>query len=151
MDKMVKVLGARPMNLPYRQLLTALSTRLIDGAENNWPSFMASGHYKVAPFYTVTEHTRGPSVLVMSRRIWDVLSPEDRTLFHDAARASATYMRGAWQSLEERSRKRAAESGVTIISEIDRRPFEDATKPLRDELRADPKLGPLIARIESAE
>jgi len=151
MDKMVKVLGARPMNLPYRQLLTALSTRLIDGAENNWPSFIRSGHYKVAPFYAMTEHTRGPSVLIMSRRAWDILSSEDRTIFHNAARASADYMRRAWQRLDEQSRKQAAEGGVTIISEIDRRPFEDATKPLRDELRADPKLGSLIARIESAE
>jgi tripartite ATP-independent transporter DctP family solute receptor len=151
MDKMVKVLNAQPMNLPFRQLLTALSTRLIDGAENNWPSFIRSGHYKVAPFYTVTEHTRGPSVLIMSRRVWDVLSLEDRTVFHNAARASAGYMRRVWQSLNEQSRKQAGEGGVTIISEIDRRPFEDATKPLRDEFRADPKLGSLIARIESAE
>jgi tripartite ATP-independent transporter DctP family solute receptor len=151
MDKMVKVLGAQPMNLPFRQLLTALSTRLIDGAENNWPSFIRSGHYKVAPFYTVTEHTRGPSVLIMSRRVWDVLSLEDRTVFHNAARASAGYMRRVWRSLNEQSRKQAGEGGVTIISEIDRRPFEDATKPLRDEFRADPKLGSLIARIESAE
>ena len=100
-------------------------------------AYLTSGHYKVA----VTEHTRGPSVLIMSRRIWDTLSPEDRTIFHDAARASARYMKGTWQSLEEQSRKRAAEAGVTIISDIDRKPFEDATKPLRDELRADPKLG----------
>jgi hypothetical protein len=53
-------------------------------------------------------------------------------------------MKGAWQSLEEQARKGAAEAGVTIISDIDRKPFEDATKPLRDELRADPKLGSLI-------
>jgi tripartite ATP-independent transporter DctP family solute receptor len=151
MDKMVKALGAQPMNLPYRQLLTALSTRLIDGAENNWPSFVRSGHYKVAPFYAMTEHTRGPSVLIMSGRAWNALSPEDRAIFHEAARASANYMRREWQRLDEQSRKQAAEGGVTIISDIDRRPFEDATKSLRDELRADPKLGPLIARIESTQ
>jgi TRAP-type C4-dicarboxylate transport system substrate-binding protein len=99
----------------------------------------------------MTEHTRGPSVLIMSGRAWNALSPEDRTIFHEAARASANYMRRAWQRLDEQSRKQAAEGGVTIISEIDRRPFEDATKSLRDELRADPKLGPLIARIESTQ
>ncbi|HMF24803.1 MAG TPA: TRAP transporter substrate-binding protein [Pseudolabrys sp.] len=151
MERMIKALGAQPINLPFRQLLTALSTRLIDGAENNWPSFIRTGHYKVAPFYTLTEHTRGPSVLVMSRRAWDGLSPEDRIIVRDAARASATYMKTAWQALEDQSQKQAVEGGVRIISEIDRRPFEAATKSLRDEARTDPKLAWLMARIESAQ
>jgi tripartite ATP-independent transporter DctP family solute receptor len=80
-EKMVKALGAEPVNLPYRQLITALSTRLIDGAENNWPAFMTSGHYKVAPFFALTEHTRGPSVVIMSRRAWAELLPDDRSVF----------------------------------------------------------------------
>src|SRR5262249_56211583 len=116
---------------PFGQLRTGLAARLIDGAENNWPSFIRTGHYKVAPFYTLTEHTRGPSVLVMSRRAWDGLSPEDRIIVRDAARASATYMKTAWQALEDQSQKQAVEGGVRIISEIDRRPFEAATNSLR--------------------
>jgi tripartite ATP-independent transporter DctP family solute receptor len=145
--RMMKALGAEPVALPYGQVLTALSAQLVDGAENNWPSYVTTGHHKVAQFYTVTEHTMGPEVLVMSRRAWQELSDADRAIFRAAARDSSRHMREQWQSWEEQSRKQAAESGVTIIDNFDRKPFEDATRPLRDEMRADPKFGPLIGRI----
>jgi tripartite ATP-independent transporter DctP family solute receptor len=151
MENMVKALGATPVGLPYGQVLTALSTNLVDAAENNWPSFVATGHYKVARYYTVTEHTMGPEILVMSQRAWQELSPEDRTIFRTAARESSKYMREQWQSWETQARKQADEAGVTIIGTIDRKPFEDATKPLRDALRADPRLRPLIERIEAVQ
>jgi tripartite ATP-independent transporter DctP family solute receptor len=148
--RMMKALGAEPVALPYGQVLTALSARLVDGAENNWPSYVTTGHYKVAQFYTVTEHTMGPEVLVMSRRAWQELSDADRTIFRAAARDSSRYMREQWQSWEEQSRKQAAEAGVTIIDNLDRKPFEDATRSMRDGMRADPKFGPLIERIQAA-
>ena len=147
--RMMKALGAEPVALPYGQVLTALSARLVDGAENNWPSFVTTGHYKVAQYYTVTEHTMGPEVLVMSRRAWQELSETDRAIFRGAARDSSHYMRTQWQSWEEQSRRQAAEAGVTIIDRFDRKPFEDATRSLRDEMRANPQFGPLIERIQT--
>jgi tripartite ATP-independent transporter DctP family solute receptor len=149
--RMMKALGAEPVVLPYGQVLTALSARLVDGAENNWPSFVTTGHYRVAQYYTVTEHTMGPEVLVMSRRAWQELSDPDRAIFRDAARESSRYMRAQWQSWEEQSRKQAVEGGATIIEQLDRKPFEDATRPLRDEMRADPRFGPLIERIQAVQ
>lgn len=149
--RMMKALGAEPVALPYGQVLTALQAQLVDGAENNWPSFVTTDHYKVAKFYTLTEHTMGPEVLVMSRRAWQELSDADRAIFRAAARESAQYMRAQWLNWEEQSRKEAAQGGVTIIGNLDRKPFEDATRPLRDEMRANPKLGPLIERIEAAQ
>ena len=65
MSDMMKALGADPIELPYGQVLTGLSTKLIDGAENNWPSYVTTNHYKLAPYYTLTEHTMSPEVLVM--------------------------------------------------------------------------------------
>jgi tripartite ATP-independent transporter DctP family solute receptor len=147
--RMMKALGAEPIALPYGQVLTALSARLVDGAENNWPSYVTTGHHKVAQFYTVTEHTMGPEVLVMSRRAWQELSDADRTIFRAAARDSSRYMREQWQSWEEQSRKQAAEAGVTIIDNLDRKPFEDATRSMREEMRADPRFGSLIERIQA--
>jgi tripartite ATP-independent transporter DctP family solute receptor len=149
--RMIKALGAEPVALPYGQVLTALSAQLIDGAENNWPSYVTTGHYRVAQFYTVTEHTMGPEVLVMSRRAWQELSDADRAIIRTAARDSSRHMRQQWLGWEERSRKQAAEGGATVIDTFDRRPFEDATRPLRDEMRADPKLGPLIERIQAVQ
>src|SRR6266496_3302170 len=107
MSDMIKALGAEPIELPYGQVLTGLSTRLIDGAENNWPSYVTTGHYKLAPYYTLTEHTMGPEVLVMSLRAWESLSAEDQQIFRDAARQSSTFMRNLWNGLEERSRQQA--------------------------------------------
>jgi TRAP-type C4-dicarboxylate transport system substrate-binding protein len=93
----------------------------------------------------------GPEVLVMSRRAWDELSDADRAIFRAAARESSQYMRARWLSWEEQSRREAAAAGVTIIGDLDRQAFEDATRALREEMRADPKLGPLIARIQAVQ
>jgi tripartite ATP-independent transporter DctP family solute receptor len=147
--RMMKALGAEPVALPYGQVLTALSTRLVEGAENNWPSYVTTGHYRVAQYYTVTEHTMGPEVLVMSRRAWQELSEADRAIFRAAARESSRHMREQWLGWEERSKKQAAADGAIVIDNFDRAPFEDATRPLRDEMRADPRFGPLIERIQA--
>src|SRR5476649_439006 len=106
MSDMIKALGAEPVELPYGQVLTGLSTKLIDGAENNWPSFVTTDHYKYAGYYTVTEHTMSPEVLVMSRKAWEGLSDEDREIFRDAARRSSQFMHEKWRDLEMESRRR---------------------------------------------
>jgi tripartite ATP-independent transporter DctP family solute receptor len=149
MDRMVKALGAEPVGLAYGQVLTALQTKLVDGAENNFPSFISAGHYKVARYYTVTQHTMSPEVLIMSQRAWADLSSEDRMIFREAARKSSQYMREQWLDRERRSEQQAIEAGVRVISKIERKPFEDATKPLRDAMRADPRYRSLIERIEA--
>ena len=151
MEEMVKALGAdagRPALRPGR---TGLSAKLIDGAENNWPSYVSTGHYRVAPFYTLTEHTMGPEVVIMSRRAWDELSAEDRTIFRDAAQRIDALHARAMAELGGAVAQAGPESGVTVVDTIDRKPFEDATAPLRDAMRADPSFGPLIGRIEAGD
>jgi TRAP-type C4-dicarboxylate transport system substrate-binding protein len=149
MDRMIKSLGGEPVGLAYGQVLTALQTKLIDGAENNWPSFVSAGHYKVARYYTMTQHTMSPEVLIMSLRAWADLSAEDRMIFREAAKQSSQYMREQWLDWEKRSQRQAIESGVTVVSDVNRKPFEDATKPLRDTMRTDPRFRSLIERIEA--
>lgn len=78
MGEMMRSLGAAPVELPYGQVLTGLATHLIDGAENNWPSFVTTEHYKYAGYYTLTEHTMSPEVLVISLKAWQSLSADDR-------------------------------------------------------------------------
>ena len=126
MSEMIRSLGADPVELPYGQVLTGLVTKLIDGAENNWPSFVTTDHYKHAGYYTLTEHTMSPEVLVMSHKVWATLSAEDRKIFREAALRSSQFMREKWRDLEEQSRKRAEDSDVTIVTEIDKKPFEQA-------------------------
>jgi tripartite ATP-independent transporter DctP family solute receptor len=148
---MIKALGAEPVELPYGQVTTGLATRLIDGAENNWPSYVTTNHYKLAPYYTLTEHTMGPEVLVMSLRAWESLSPEDRQVFRGTARESSSFMRKIWIGLEERSRQQARDAGNTIVSSFDRRPFEEAVSTIYPKTVMDPDLRQLVERIRQMQ
>jgi len=151
MSSMIRSLGAEPVELPYGQVLTGLATKLIDGAENNWPSFVTTDHYKYAGFYTLTEHTMSPEVLVMSLKAWQSLSPEDQKIFREAALKSSHFMREKWRDLEERSRQQAEAAGVTIIKDFDRKPFEAAMAALYEKAQRDPTAAALIERIGKVE
>lgn len=151
MAEVIRALGATPIQLPYGQVETGLTTGLVDGAENNWPSYVTTGHYKIAPYYTLTEHTMTPEVLVMSLPAWNSLSDADKTIFREAARESSRFMRRQWGALEARSREQAHAAGNTIITDVDRRPFQEATTPLYAEVRKDPVLSRLVERIREAE
>nr|WP_249128086.1 TRAP transporter substrate-binding protein [Bradyrhizobium lablabi] len=151
MSEMIRSLGAEPVELPYGQVLTGLVTKLIDGAENNWPSFVTTGHYKHAGYYSLTEHTMSPEVLVMSHKAWMMLSAEDRKIFREAALRSGQFMREKWRDLEEQSRKQAEGAGVVIVTDIDRKPFEAAMAGLYVKAQRDPAAAQLIERIRKVE
>ena len=151
MSDMIKSLGAEPIALPYGQVLTGLATKLIDGAENNWPSFVTTGHYKYAAYYTITEHTMSPEVLVMSHKAWESLSTEDRKIFREAAIRSSRFMREKWKDLEERSRRQAEVADVTIVTDFDRKPFEAAMAGIYSKAQRDPAAAELIERIRKVE
>ncbi|MEA2888928.1 MAG: hypothetical protein QOD11_3288 [Bradyrhizobium sp.] len=151
MSDMVKALGAEPVELPYGQVITGLATRLIDGAENNWPSFVTTDHYKFAGYYTLTEHTMSPEVLVMSKKAWESLSADDRKLFREAAQQSNLFMRAKWQELERHSRLQAEAAGVTIVTDFDRKPFENAMAGVYAKVQRDPAAAKLIERIRKVE
>ena len=149
MSDMVRALGGEPIELPYGQVRTGLATNLIDGAENNWPSFVTTDHYRYASFYTLTEHTMSPEVLIMSWKAWASLSPEERVIFREAAMQSSRFMRERWRDLEEKSRQQAEGAGVTIVSDFDRKQFEAAMSPIYEKIRRDPAAAALIERIRT--
>jgi tripartite ATP-independent transporter DctP family solute receptor len=151
MVDMIRALGAEPVELPYGQVLTGLQTKLIDGAENNWPSYVTTGHFRIAPYYTLTEHTMGPEVLVMSLRAWDELSDPDKATFRAAARASSLHMRAIWTGLEDSSRQQARNNGNTIVGNFSRKPFEDAMSTIYATTVTDPGLKALVERIRQVQ
>ena len=151
MVDMIRALGAEPVELPYGQVSTGLATKLIDGAENNWPSYITTDHYKLAGYYILTEHTMSPEVLVMSRKAWQSLSADDQQIFRDAARQSNRFMRSRWQDLELHSRRKAEAAGVTIIADFDRKPFESAMAGIYQSTQRDPAAADLIERIRKVE
>jgi TRAP-type C4-dicarboxylate transport system substrate-binding protein len=151
MSEMIRSLGAHPVELPYGQVLTELATKLIDGAENNWPAFVTTDHYKYAGFYALTEPTMSPEVLVMSQKAWQTLSTEDRKIFREAARRSGQFMREKWRDLEDQSRKRAETAGVAIVTDFDRKPFEQAMTGIYARTQRDPAAAQLFERICKVE
>lgn len=151
MVEMIRALGAEPLELPYGQVLTGLATKLIDGAENNWPSYVTTNHFRHAGYYTLTEHLMAPEVLVMSAKAWDSLNEEDRKIFREAARQSSIFMRERWKALEEKSLRQAEAAGIMITRSIDRQPFEAAMTGIYARASAQPALGRIIERIRQVQ
>ncbi len=146
-EKMVRAMGATPVVISYGQVLTSLTSKLVDGAENNWPSYVTTNHFKAAKYYILTEHTMAPELLLMSKPAWDSLDVADRRIVKIAAMDSAMYMRTQWQAWEERSRQLAISEGITVVSEFDRQPFVDAMASIHTAAEADPRIGRMMKLI----
>jgi TRAP-type C4-dicarboxylate transport system substrate-binding protein len=145
--EMFAALGAEPVILPFTRTRTTLATGLIDAAENNWPSYVASDHYSVAPYFALTEHTMTPDVLIMSMKAWTSLSPTDQNIFRNAAQDSSIFLRGQWKNWEASFRKQALDLGVTVI-EIDRKPLEAALTSLYTQVLRDSHSRLLVESIQ---
>jgi len=147
---MMEAFGAEPVPLPFGEVYTSLQTGVIDGAENNFPSYGPEGvrHFEVAPYYTLNGHARVPEVVMISQSTWDRLSPEDQTLVREAAQASVPVQFEAWAELVERSRTAVEEAGSEII-EVDVEAFEAAVAPVLEKYAAE--YGDLVQRIQDTE
>jgi len=148
---LIQSMGGNPTPLPYAEVYTALKTGVVDGAENNWPSYESSHHYEVAKNYSLTEHSMSPELLVFSKVVWDTLGKEEQDVIRAAAKESVPYMREQWDAREAKARATVEAGGATIISDIDRQGFVDAAKPVYDKFAADPKLQDLIKQVQATE
>lgn len=148
---MLEALGATAVPLPFGEVNTALVTGLIDGAENNWPSYERNEHHKAARYYALTEHSMAPEVLVMSKKAWDGLSAEDQALFRAAARESAAVMRTLWAQAEQRSEAAARAAGVQVITDVDKDAFRRRMLPVYERFITDPALHDLVRRVQDTE
>ena len=148
---MVAALGANATPLPYGEVYSSIQTGVIDGAENNWPSFESSGHYEVAQYYTLNQHLIVPEVLVMSKTSFEKLSPEDQAMVREAARDSVPVMRELWAAREAESEARVRAAGVEIISDIDKTPFIEAMGPVYAKYVTSPVLQQMVADIQATE
>ncbi|AUC54927.1 MULTISPECIES: TRAP transporter substrate-binding protein [unclassified Sagittula] len=148
---MVDALGANATPLPYGEVYSSIQTGVIDGAENNWPSFESSGHYEVAGYYTLDQHLIVPEVLVMSQASWNKLSPEDQELVRQAAKDSVPIMRELWAEREKASEEKVRAAGVEIIEDIDKQPFMDAMNAVYDKHVTSEKLKSLVDEIRAVE
>jgi tripartite ATP-independent transporter DctP family solute receptor len=148
---MVSALGANATPMPYGEVYSSIQTGVIDGAENNWPSYDSSGHFEVAKYYTLNQHLIVPEVLVMSKTSFDKLSAEEQEIVRQAARDSVPLMRELWQEREKVSEQRVRDAGVEIITDIDKTPFIEAMVPVYQKYVTSPKLQQMVADIQATE
>jgi tripartite ATP-independent transporter DctP family solute receptor len=145
---LLQAMGANATPIPYGEVYTSLKTGVVDGAENNWPSYDTARHFEVAPYYSLTEHSMAPEMLLMSKKVYDALTPAEQQMFRDAAKASVPYMRKLWDEKELASRK-VVEAGGAKVTEVDKKPFQDAMKPVYDKFITDPKLKDMVSKIQA--
>ena len=130
---MVAGLGASATPMAFGEVYSALQTRVIDGAENNWASYDMVSHYEVAKFITEDAHTMPPEPLVASKMVFDKLSPADQALIRQAAADSVIYERAVYREIEDKSREKLLAKGVIVSKLTDRDMFVKSAQPLYDE------------------
>ncbi|HTQ01619.1 MAG TPA: TRAP transporter substrate-binding protein [Casimicrobiaceae bacterium] len=146
---MMNALGGNGVAMGYDQVFNALQTGVVDGAENNPPSFVFDNHYTVAKYYTLDEHLIVPEMLVMSRKIWDSLSAADQALIKKVSREAQLEERALWNKYEKDAMDKAKAAGITITEIADKKPFQDAVKPVWD--KYGPKYADMIKRIQAVQ
>ncbi len=147
---LLEAMGANATPMPYGEVYTALKTGLVDAAENNYPSYESSRHFEVAKFYSKTEHSMAPEILLFSKRVWDGLTPDDQKAVRAAAKESVPYMRKLWDEREAKSLETVKAGGAQII-EVDKASFQAAMKPVYDKFLKDPKLQDMVKRIQDVK
>ncbi len=146
---MVSAIGASATPMPFAEVYTGLKTGLIDAAENNLPSYDEAKHYESAPVYSETMHSMAPEVLVFSKKIWDTLGKEEQAAIRQAARDSVPYYVKLWEAKEQEARAAVVKGGARIVpaSELDRKAFVNAERPVWDKFSTTPEIKALVQEI----
>ncbi len=146
---MMNDLGGNGVPMGYDQVFSALQTGVIDGAENNAPSFVFDHHYEVAKFYTLTEHLIVPEILVFSRPSWEKLSPDDQALIRRLAHEVQLDERALWQAKVKDAYAKMKAAGIVVIPVADKTPWQKAVKPVWDKYGV--QYAALIEEVEAVK
>jgi tripartite ATP-independent transporter DctP family solute receptor len=144
---MMNALGGNGIAMGYDQVFSSLQTGVIDGAENNPPSYVFSNHYTAAKYFSLTEHLIIPEVLLFSKRAWTALSADDQKLIKTFAREAQFEERELWKKYEQAAMEKAKAAGCEIAEIADKAPFQAAVKPVWD--KYGPKYQDVIKRIQA--
>lgn len=148
---MIESLGGNATPMAFAEVYQSLKTGVVDGAENNPPSYESTNHYEVAQFYSISEHLIIPECFCMSLKTWDSLSPEDQAIVKQAAEASALKERELWQARERKSMETVIAGGTKVNQIADKAPFQKAMAAVYDAfLEKNPDLTDLVNLIRNA-
>jgi len=147
---MISALGGNPSPMAFAEVYQSLKTGVVDGAENNYPSFESTGHFEVAPFYSNSQHLIIPETLCINADVYKSLSAEDQKILKEAAQESAMLQRKLWKEREIASKKKVEAGGSTVNEIPDKSAFQAAMKPVYDKYLSDnPGLKPLVEMIQN--
>ncbi len=146
---LIATLGGGPTPIPWGELYTALQQSMVDGAENNPPSYLTSRHYEVARHYSLDEHTRIPDLVIFSQKIWSGLAPQQQAWINQAAAESVEFQRKLWIEKTAEALSTVEQAGVKIHRPA-KQPFVDATMPMYEAM-AGTRLGDLARQIREVQ
>lgn len=145
--QMVRSLGGSPTPISWGELYTALQQGVVDGAENNPPSFYTSRHYEVCKYYSINEHTAVPDILVIGTEAWNGLSEQERQWLQQAADEAKVKQRELWRIAEEEALKAVQEAGVEVIYP-EKGPFAEKTAVVLESFKDNQEIYQLIEEIQ---
>lgn len=147
---MIEAMGGNATPMAFAEVYQSLKTGVVDGAENNPPSYESTNHFEVAGFYSLSQHLIIPECLCMSLRTWNKLSPEQQAIVAEAGKHSTDYQRELWKEREVASMDKVVASGVEVNIIEDKSPFQAAMAPVYETfLEANPDLSPLVELFRS--
>ncbi len=129
-------LGGNGVAMGFDQLINAMQTGVVDGAENNEPSYVSGQHYRYAKYYSKTGHLMIPEILVFSKKSWETLSKDDQALIMKLAKEAQMEERKLWYDREKGSLEDMKKAGVEMNDVTDKKPFQAAVKPVWDKYGA---------------
>lgn len=147
--RMIELMGGSPTPVSFGEVYTAMQQGVVDGAENNIPSWVQTRHIEIARVFSEDEHTAIPDFLVMSTKTWGKLSPAQQQILTEAAENSQRYQQQLWDKVDADSRAQAIAMGATFVS-VDKAPFREAVKPLYDDFARVPRQAELLAAFNAA-
>jgi tripartite ATP-independent transporter DctP family solute receptor len=147
---MVTSLGGSPTPIAWGELYTALQQGIVDGAENNLPSFHLSRHYEVCKYLMLDEHSALPDELIISTLVWNKLSQQEQKWVKEAAMESSEYQKKIWLEAELEALAEVQKSGV-IVTTPDKESFRELVKPMYEEFSIDPEMKELIQAIQAVK
>ncbi len=146
---MIRALGADATPMPLGEVYQSLVQGVIDGAENNWPSYESGRHFEAAPYYSLTRHVMAPEILVMSLSRWRKLSEADQELVVNAAKSSVPFMRELWDARVAGARERLLDAGIQANEVDDLSDFQELMEPVWENFIVTPEQEELVNQIQS--
>lgn len=147
---LVGAMGANATPMPIGEVYTGLKTGLIDAAENNIPSYDGFKHYEAVKFYSKTEHSMAPEMLLMSKVVYDKLTPAEQQAIRKAAKDSVAFQRKKWDEQEAKSMAVVKAGGAEIV-EVDKASFEKAMGPVYDKFITNADLKRLVKAVQDTK